>query len=386
MKKGYLFISNGFKPTSIEAESIDPIAPGSFSRTAIEAAEEMGWELNMGINRNHPEEVKSLGFDIKFYNSNTFRNIFALRDNIKAYNNLCDYLKRNPQIEVIHCNTPIGGVVGRLAGYKFKKRVIYTAHGFHFFKGAPWIYNFLFKKIEKFLARFTDVLITINNEDFEAAKQFKLKDNGKVFLVPGIGIRSVPVELKKSKEEVLKGIGLPQDSKICISMGDLIKRKNYRPAIKAIEIIGNPKVHYLICGRGPELKNLQKYVDDLGLSKQVHFLGFRKDIMDLLSISDCFLLSSLQEGLPRSTMEAMLCGLPCVVSDIRGNRDLIEDRQGGFLVNPNNPDGFANAIQRILSNNTLAHSMGDWNKERIKKFSFDKVKNQLKYIYTIINV
>lgn len=377
MRKGYLFISNSTKPSQEVLESTSPIGPNSFSKAAIWTANELGWELHMGVNRNHPEKIESVGYDIKFYNQHTYRNIFALRDNWIAYQNLCKYLKANPQIEIIHCNTPIGGVVGRLVGKKFRKKVIYTAHGFHFYKGAPFFNRTVLKWIEKSLAQYTDVLITINQEDFETAQQFKLKKGGKVLHVSGVGIDLSSYVNNENKNSLRSNLGIKDTDFVCICMGDIVPRKNYQIAIESMHIVNNINVHYLICGVGPERDKLKKISESLGIANQIHFLGYRTDVKALLHVSDCFLFSSLQEGLPRSTMEAMALGLPCIVSDIRGNRDLIDNGKGGFLVNPTDAESYANAIKMLIGNLNLRKQMGEWNLKKIQSFDINTVKDQM---------
>lgn len=385
MKKGYLFISNGFKPSQQEAESIEPIAPSSFSRAAIYTANKMGWELHMGVNRNHPEKIEGIGYDIKFYNQHTYRSIFALRDNWRAYKNLCKYIKENPQIEIIHCNTPIGGVIGRLAGRKFKKKVIYTAHGFHFYKGAPLINRTLFKWIEQYLAHYTDCLITINKEDFQAAQHFKLKKDGKVWYVPGVGIDLKGFEELVDRSPIRRRLGISEEAVICISIGDLNNNKNTITQIKAIQKIENDNIYLLICGIGPNHDTLLDYINSHKLGNKIKLLGFRKDIKDLLGASDIFIMSSKREGLPRSTMEAMAVGLPCIVSKIRGNADLIENHKGGYLIDPLNIQGFAQAIEEISKNKTLQVEMGKFNKSRVDSFAIHKVHKELESIFSTLN-
>lgn len=379
--RGFLFIANSTKPDVLAAESLAEIGPDSFSRASLHAADQLGWKLFMGINRNHPNLIKSKELDIKFYNQHCYRNIFALSDNLKAYKNLCNYLKDNPQIEIIHCNTPIGGVVGRLAGLRFKKKVIYTAHGFHFFKGAPILYRTVFKWIEQWLAHYTDVLITINNEDFEAAKKFKLKRGGTVKLVSGVGIDLSSLSCKTDFENKRKDLKIPHDAFVCISIGDVIKRKNLKTAIETISLLKNRNVYLLICGVGKEVENLKKFTIQMGIVDKIHFLGFRYDVKELLTVSNAFLFSSLQEGLPRSTMEAMAMGLPCIVSDIRGNRDLIDNGKGGYLIQAKDASGYAEAITALIENPKMAKKMGEYNKEKIKQFDIELVKGQMLEIF-----
>lgn len=381
MANGYIFISNSSKPNLEQAESLEPVGPDSFSKAALMSAKELGWELHMGINRNHPNQVQSKEYDIKFYDQHTYRSMFAIRDNFKAYKNLKQYIKDNPQIDIIHCNTPIGGIMGRLIGHKFHKKVIYTAHGFHFYKGAPLFNRTVIKWIEMWMAHYTDILITINQEDFEASKKFKLKKGGNCIKVPGVGIKLSDYIPQKTRTEVRSSLSLKDNDFVCICMGDIIKRKNYISSIKAIAKLGDINVHYLICGTGSETENLKELSNNIGLQNQIHFLGFRNDIKDLLFASDCFLFSSLQEGLPRSTMEAMASGLPCIVSDIRGNRDLIENNKGGILIKPTDSNGFADAIKTIIANPSMAHAMSEWNLNRIKDFDINIVKQQLLNIF-----
>lgn len=379
--KGYLFISNSTKPSTDILESVEPIGPSSFSKAAIMAAEEMGWELHMGINRNNPEKIKGIGFNLKFYNQHTYRNIFALRDNWKAYRNLCRYLEDNPQIEIIHCNTPIGGFVGRLAGKRYKKKVIYTAHGFHFFKGAPLFNRTILKWIELWLARYTDILITINQEDFKASQKFRLKKGGKAVYIPGVGIDLSNYTAQRTRSEVRKSLSLTDDDFVCICMGDIINRKNYKTSIESIANVKDSKIHYLICGNGPETEKLKELSRQMGVFKQIHFLGFRRDIKELLYASDCFLFSSLQEGLPRSTMEAMAAGLPCVVSDIRGNNDLVEDGAGGYLIKTTDVLGYSKALVRIKEDPILRKKMSEYNKEKIRDFDINIIEEKLLKVF-----
>lgn len=374
---GYLFISNSSKLPKEKFESIEPIEISTFSEASIYAANQLGLNLHMGINRKYPEIIKSKDFNIKFYNQNSYRNIFALRDLWKAYKNLCVYLKKNPDIEIVHCNTPIGGLIGRLAGKKFKKKVIYTAHGFHFYEGAPIIQKLIFKNIERFLAKRTDVLITINDEDYNSALEFKLKKGGKLFKISGVGINLNKYHSVQVVNNLRENIGLSTNDFICISIGYLNKNKNFDTVIKAIADCDQNNIHYLICGEGELLESFKQLAIRLKIEHQIHFLGYRKDVIELLSISDCAIISSYREGLPRVTMEAMASGLPCIVSSIRGNRDLIEEGKGGFLINPNDTKGFANKIKILYNNRFLCKEMGEFNKEKIKEFDIEIVKSQM---------
>ena len=379
----YLFISNSSKPTKEKAVSRNIISMGNVQKPCVESAHEMGYEIWVGVNRDKPEELEAdVEYPVFFYDSHTYRSLFAIKDNYVAFRNTMNVLKKG-NFEVIHCNTPIGGIIGRICGkLAHVPYVIYTVHGFHFYKGAPLFNRTVLKWAEMIMAHWTDVIITMNQEDYEAAKKFKLRNDGKVYYVPGVGIdteayKNVVVDRKK----IRTSLGLKDTNVICISMGDLIQRKNYGLAIRAIAKCKNSDIHYLICGQGPELENLQGLAKEQGVENQIHFLGFRTDIKQLLKAADIFLFTTLQEGMPRSMMEAMASGLPCIASKIRGNVDLLENGEGGYLVPVNEVDDVAEKIAVLVSNEELRKKMSERNLERIKAFDSVKVKTIISKIY-----
>lgn len=378
---GYVFIGNSSKPTEEQLNSREMVRPGNVSRPCIQTALEMGYEVYLGTNRNRPEELEC-DLPVKLYDSHTYRSITAFKDNLTAYKNLKKVIKEG-NVEVIHCNTPVGGMVGRLCGkMNGVKKIIYTAHGFHFYKGAPLFNRTVLKWAEMFMAHWTDAILTMNEEDFHSAKKFRLRKGGKVYYVPGVGINTEEFfSVRIDKQAKRDKLGLSMDDIVCISMGDLIPRKNYETSIKAIALCNNPKVHYLICGRGPELDNLKNLAKELGVENQIHFLGFRTDIKDLSKVADIFLFTTLQEGMPRSMMEAMASGLPCIASKIRGNVDLLEEGIGGYLVPAKEENAVADRLNRLVENPDLRERMSKINLERIKGFDIGVVKSRMEEIY-----
>jgi glycosyltransferase EpsD len=233
------------------------------------------------------------------------------------------------QFEIIHTHTPMGSVVTRLAALnarkKFSTRVIYTAHGFHFYDGAP-VQNWLFfYPVEKYLACYTDTLITINQEDYQRAKKnFKTQ----VEYVPGVGVDPEKLNVKMTAAQKLalrKSLGLKKDDYVLIYAAELSKRKRQLWLINSLRdlIAENQNVHLLLPGKDSLSGKLQKHVAKLGLENNVHFLGFRQDIPQLLGISNLAVSTAVQEGLPVNILEAMFAGLPVIATDCRGNRDLI---------------------------------------------------------------
>lgn len=352
----------------------------NFSYPSYIACKKMGIEFHLAANLDNFDFENNPYKDIIFHNIHCDRNPISPK-NIKAFKSINEIIKEY-KIDYIHCNTPIGGVLGRWCGHKNKvKKIIYTAHGFHFYKGAPLLNNIVYKTIERFLAHYTDILITMNEEDYQAAQRMKMRSHGKVYKVNGVGInvneyQKHDVDVKAYRES----LGLKEDDFVCIAMGDLIKRKNYPTAIKAIAECNNSKIHYLICGIGPEKNELILLTKQLKISKQVHFLGYRNDIKELLAISDCFLFSSIQEGLPRSLMEAMASGLPCIVSDIRGNCDLIEDYINGFLCR--NKNQYCEKIKYLYDNYFTRQKMSTNNQKKIISYEEDEIIKTIFKIYT----
>lgn len=383
MPKKYIFIMNSTKPSTEELESFEGNFINNFNKPCIESAISLGYEVYLGVNKKYPEKLTCPEYAIQFYDSNTFRNLFNIKDNWKAYKNLAYVLKKG-NVEVIHCNTPIGGMVGRLCGRRYHvPKIIYTAHGFHFFKGAPLFNRTLLKWAEKVMAHWTDVLITMNEEDYREAKKFKLKKDGKVYKIPGVGIdTTIRKDLDICEIKNLRSIlQIKENDLLCIAMGDLVKRKNYPVAIEAIAKSKNSNIHYLICGEGPEKDNLIKLSRKLNVENQIHFLGYRSDVKKLLMISDFLLFSSIQEGLPRSVLEAMACGLPCIVSNIRGNNDLIKNNINGFLFEPKDSNGLVHIINRIAKDKDLRERLGKANLNEIEKYDITIVKEIIQKIY-----
>lgn len=200
--------------------------------------------------------------------------------------------------------------------------------------------------------------------------------------MPGVGVDTKYYQCDEKKySKFRKELKINDDDILLISMGDLIKRKNYVTAIKSVAKVKNSKIHYVICGDGPERENLEKLAIQLKLDKRIHFLGFRTDIKELLAISDIFLFTTLQEGLPRSMMEAMSSGLPCIASKIRGVTDLIDNGHGGYLCNAVDEDEFAKYINILSDNCYIRKEMGKNNLRKIEKFDTKNIINIMNEIY-----
>ena len=299
--------------------------------------------------------------------------------NVKAYKQLKRIIDENGY-DYVHCNTPVGGVVTRLAARKTRKngtRVLYTAHGFHFYKGASLKNWLIYYPVEKFCARFTDKLITINQEDYALArKKMKAKE---VLYVPGVGInvdRFCDVSVDKLSKR--RELGIPEDAVLLFSVGELNENKNHQTVINAVARMGREDIHYVIAGNGPKEEALRQQAAALGLGGRLHLLGYRRDVPELLAAADLFVFPSYREGLSVALMEAMANGLPCAVSRIRGNTDLI-DAEGGAHFDPHKVETCVEALETMLSRDHAA--MSAHNQQKIRYFSLQSVMEMMKSIY-----
>ena len=304
-------------------------------------------------------------------------NVNGILRSLKKVKNLCN----KNRYHLLHCHSPIGSVVARLAAKDVRKkygtRVIYTAHGFHFYKGASKQNWAIFYPIEKICSSLTDVLITINKEDYAFAQ--KHMDAGKVVYVPGIGVDTKNFYLEgfgasEKKEE----LGLTEDDIMILSVGELNQNKNQEVVIKAIAKLNNPKVHYVIAGKGDK----DQYLMELAKESRVHLhlLGYRTDIIELLNAADVFAFPSFREGLSVALMEAMAAGLPCVVSEIRGNTDLISNGKGGYLCDPNEAETFYTGLLE-LEDAEKRNKFGSYNRQTMKNFDAEKIMELMTEIY-----
>lgn len=292
---------------------------------------EKGWETSVATESDKPIKYcdKKIAMPIK-------RSPFKLISNYKAIRKLRKIIKEE-KYDIIHCHTPMGGVVARMAARSARKngtRVIYTAHGFHFYKGAPLHFWLMFYPVEWYLAKYTDTLITINNEDYERAKKKFGKRCKDIQYVPGVGVDPKKFEKKMSAKEKLalrESLGLKADDFVLIFPAELSKRKNQTWLINTLKPVFDEKknMHLLLPGKDSLNGKCQKLAKDLGLDNQVHFLGFRNDIPELLQISDVAVSSSRQEGLPVNLLEAAFRGIPIVATDCRGNRDVCDNYSSG---------------------------------------------------------
>ena len=369
-----------------------PSMIGQFNMNNIKLLIELGHDVDVACNfEDHSvwskEKIEQLKDDLDALNVNTYhidfeRSMFKIGNHIKSYKQM-KKLMNEKEYTLIHTHTPISSLITRIAfknSHIFNKcRMIYTAHGFHFFKGNNPLKNFLFRNIERYGAKYTDTLITINKEDYAAAKKFKLRKNGTVEYVPGVGIDIDKINsIQGNKEKLCKELNIPVDSILLLSVGELSKRKNHEVIVRLLNQLPD-NIHYVICGQGQLENYLLDLAQKLKVNNRLHLLGYRTNIPQIMKSCDIFVFPSLQEGLPVALMEAMACGLPCVASEIRGNVDLIEDGVNSSLCNPIEYKEFLNSVKSI--NKEIGDKFSELNIIKIKKYDIQEINIKMNKIY-----
>ncbi|NLV57985.1 MAG: glycosyltransferase family 4 protein [Clostridiales bacterium] len=343
----------------------------------MEWFQQQGYEVHLCARNDTDEQQPQVPFcdryvDMPFERNPLSRGNLVLYKELKALIDEGDY-------SLIHCHTPVGGMLARLCARQARQRgarVVYTAHGFHFFTGAKPINWLLYYPAERWLARYTDLLITINREDYDRACRFPAR---KVALVRGVGVDFARFEASTDRTVIRTSLGIPEAAPVVITVGEHIPRKNHETVLRAMALVEGAWL--LLCGVGELTGKLEQLAQELGITHRTLFLGFRRDVPALLAASDVFFFPSFQEGLPVSLMEAMAAGLPCVASAVRGSRDLIEESQGGMLRPPLDAAGFALDIRKMLGNESLRRKMGLRNQSHIQAYGLAQVREEMARLY-----
>lgn len=318
-------------------------------------------------------------YGLVLHEINFARNPFKIQ-NIQAYNELSILIKAG-NFDVIYGHEPVGGAMARLAGKRNKKYVMYIAHGFHFFDKAPIKHWVLYYSFEFILSFFTDAIVTICKEDFKHA--MKLHAN-RCYYIPGIGVdfsKYDKVDKKYQRETYRNKLGIADDEIVLISVGELSVRKNQKVILQAMNELNNSSIKLVLCGEGEQEEYLKQMCKELGLEKQVIFLGFCRDIPQVLCLADVFVFPSLWEGLGLAGIEAMYSGLPVIGSDRQGIKDYVIDQKTGYLFEPTDYKKLAECISNVINHSDFRINAGIEGKKLVEKYRLENSINELNKIY-----
>lgn len=353
-----------------------------FHNLTIRALIEKGYEVHVAARDNLKEKDTLqladgvVTFDIPFARSP------LSPANLKAYRRL-KALLRQEQYDILYCHTPVGGVLSRLTGNRYRKRglrLIYVSHGFHFFRGAPKKNWLLYYPIERLLARRTDALVTINREDYELAKRrLPAKE---IYHVDGIGADFSRLAPPADRATLRERLGLSEDSFLLLSVGELNKNKNQIVILRALSLVKDPHILLFLAGRGPMEDTLRREAEALGIAEQVRFLGYTRDLAPYLYGADAFALMSYREGLGLAAIEAMYCGLPLLTSDRHGIRDYSVNGESGYLSAPDDSEALAAHITALARDAATRRHMGEENRLRAEKYNAERITPALLAILT----
>lgn len=358
-----------------------------FEMNDVSILQEAGYEVYYASNFHNPvyevnkEALEEKG--IHLHQIAIAKSPLRLFANFKAFLQVRNLIKRE-HITAIHCHNPMGGVVGRLAvmGQKEKVFSIYTAHGFHFYKGAPLLNWLLYFTAEFFLARCTDRLITINDEDYSCACKFKLRKGGYVARIPGVGVKTELFAPKRGvRQEVRKELGIADKTFYILAVGELNQNKNHRVILEAMAKIPEENIHFGICGRGPLEQELKDLANKLGIADKVTLFGFRNDIPHMLAAADVFCFPSKREGLGIAAIEAMAAGIPMITSDCRGTREYMSHGLNGLVCKKGTAEEYAKAIRKLKYDPVLRSNMSEVCLKTAAKFDISETDKIMRKLY-----
>lgn len=332
-----------------------------FERENVKLLQSMGYVVHYATNLNEPhylsDEERFRRMGVLAHHIEIARSPFLFSENQKALRQLL-WLIRQYHIRVIHCHTPVGGLLGRLAGKlsgEGRPLVIYTAHGFHFYKGAPLLNHLVYYQVERWMARYTDVLIVINEEDYKNAKRFRLKKGGRIYKIPGVGLdsgRFRPLSAQR-RQNLRQRLGIGPEDFFLVSVGELNENKNQRIVLEALAKLKgrNPEaaahIRYGICGDGFFRERIEGWISQMGLEGMVTLYGYCRNVPAILGCADAAVFPSKREGLGMAGLESLAMGIPVIASDNRGTREYMQYGKNGFVFENDDVEGFIRGIQAV---------------------------------------
>lgn len=362
-----------------------------FEMNQVRILQGMGYEVHYASDFNNNfyefDEIDLIREGVIIHRIDIKKKPHRIISNTKATRQIKEIINKY-NIDVIHCNNPLGGVCGRVAAVssRIKPLVIYTAHGFHFYKGASFINWLSIYPIEVILARFTNVLLTINNEDYRRAMKLDIRKDGFVAKVNGMGVDSKRFKpMPEIRNEVRGELCVPNNAFHIVTAAELNDNKNQKVVIEALANCPYKNIYYSMCGIGENRNRLEELINKLGIEDRVKILGYRTDMERVLQSADVFAFPSIREGLGIAGVEALMCDVPVIALDNRGTREYVRHMTNGLVCKNNSVDSFLNAIMCLYENPKFLNKLSANGRQSVKRFSKTSVNNRFRKIYAKID-
>lgn len=358
-----------------------------FETSDVEILQGLGYEVHYASNFQNPiypsREDDLVHAGICLHQIDIEKSPWKVMENGRAFMQIRDIIK-SEHIDLVHCHNPVGAAVARCAVQSMghKPFLIYTAHGFHFYEGAPLKNWALYYAAEALLARCTDMVITINEEDYIRAQNFHLKKGGTVGKIPGVGVDMDRFSPKmEMKSYVRRELGIPEGAFHIVTAAELNKNKNQGMVIDALARLGHKDIFYSICGRGDQKHVLKKQIEENNLAKQIFLLGYRTDMERILQSADCFIFPSFREGLGIAALEALSTGIPLIVADNRGTREYAKDGTNALVCLDQTVEEYSKAIQRLYKNRNFLRKLALGCRKSAEPFRIEMAARIMRKLY-----
>lgn len=361
-----------------------------FERSDMEILKRMGYEIHIATNINNDDVATKLGNDdgrldylqVKKHQISFPRSPFSKKTYI-AYRQL-KTLMQEIHFDLIHCHTPVAAAITRFAAINTRKKgtkVIYTDHGFHFHKTSGWRTWVLYYPVEFFAAFYTDMILTVNREDWQVIQRFPIKEKR---YIPGVGVavRSI-MQMNVDRTKVRQKFNIPQDAFVILSLGELSTRKNHEVIIRALSQLNIDNIYYVICGDGAKMEYLKQLALNGGISNRVILAGRHKyeSVLELVHAVDLGALPSLIEGLGFSGIEILAAGKPLVASNVHGIKDYVVYGETGITCPPHDVEAFKQAIHKMYYDNQFYMNCCSHAQNKALLFDIDVVRKMMESNY-----
>ena len=363
-----------------------------FEMNDVKIMQSLGYEVHYASNFNvvvyNFDQADLLKQGVILHHIDIVKSPTGIRNHHKAIRQLKEIIDRE-NISIVHCHNPMGGLDGRLAARLSRKKpyVMYTAHGFHFYEGAPLMNWILYYPAEKFCSHMTDKIITINDEDFKRAMAFPTRKRKSAVRIHGVGVNKDIFKPNRAiADEKREELNVPQDAFHIVTAAELNDNKNQKVIIEAIHNIQNKNIYYSMCGKGPSESYLRELIEKYELSDRVRLLGYRNDMEEILQTADCFAFPSKREGLGVAAIEALLCGVPVIAAENRGTREYVINFENGIMCKTDCVGDYEQAILKLLNDKTLKQQMSEAARESAKKFCIEEVSKVMFRVYNEVTM